>query len=78
MHFLGFTIAVLHLARYHECGPWAGKIFAVLVALDHLFWLLLEWLYPRDDIDTAPSFPSETYHEVKDKLDFTPVVDINS
>ena len=28
--------------RYHECGPWAGKLFCFVVAMDYLFWRLLE------------------------------------
>jgi phosphatidylinositol glycan class A protein len=30
------------LRRYHECGPWAGKLFCAVVAIDYLFWRFLE------------------------------------
>eukprot|EP00455_Lapot_gusevi_P041136 TRINITY_DN4740_c0_g2_i1.p1 TRINITY_DN4740_c0_g2~~TRINITY_DN4740_c0_g2_i1.p1 ORF type:complete len:510 (+),score=77.02 TRINITY_DN4740_c0_g2_i1:68-1597(+) len=56
------------LAKYNACGPWAGKIFCLIVALDYLIYRFLEWLFPRSDIDEAPEFPYALYSHVKDKL----------
>jgi hypothetical protein len=30
--------------RYFECGPWAGKLFCLVVVLDFIIWKILEWL----------------------------------
>lgn len=47
---------LLRLHKYYACGSWAGPLFCLLVALDHLFWCLLEWLCPRGSIDIAPNW----------------------
>ncbi|KAI8069995.1 phosphatidylinositol N-acetylglucosaminyltransferase GPI3 subunit [Gongronella butleri] len=54
------------LRRYYGCGLYAGKIFCMVMALDYLFWLLLEIVFPRWSIEPAPTFPSERY---KKKMD---------
>eukprot|EP00918_Siedleckia_nematoides_P069993 GHVU01152556.1.p1 GENE.GHVU01152556.1~~GHVU01152556.1.p1 ORF type:complete len:482 (-),score=72.17 GHVU01152556.1:208-1653(-) len=36
------------------CGPVAGKMCCVLAVFHCLLWLLLEWLYPGSEIETAP------------------------
>ena len=43
--------------RYYGCGPWAGKLFVLVVALDYLFFKFLEWVRPREMIDEAVEFP---------------------
>ncbi|KAG9292945.1 hypothetical protein G9A89_016307 [Geosiphon pyriformis] len=53
------------LRRYYGCGVWAGKIFCVLIAIDYLIWMFLEWLTPREDIEIAPPFPYEKYRKVR-------------
>ncbi|CAG8654461.1 12658_t:CDS:10 [Cetraspora pellucida] len=55
------------LRRYYGCGIWAGKIFCIVMAVDYLFWRFLEWLFPADDIDIAPTFPYQKYRKVADK-----------
>ena len=40
--------------RYYPTGVVLGKVACLLVVLDYLFLLLLDWLYPRQDIDLAP------------------------
>ncbi|KAF7562418.1 hypothetical protein G7046_g1718 [Stylonectria norvegica] len=45
------------LKRYYGCGIWAGKLFCLCVVIDYLFFLFLEWYYPRDNIDICPDFP---------------------
>ena len=52
------------LRRFYGCGIWAGKLFCFLVAMNHLFYILLEWLYPRADIDICPDFDLAKYHQV--------------
>jgi hypothetical protein len=52
------------LRRYYGCGPWAGKILCVLVAVDFLLYMFLEWLFPRSEIDIAPNFSLETYQRL--------------
>ena len=56
------------LLRYHECGPWAGKLFCLIVALDYLIWRILEHLFPRDEIDPVLEFPAKYFEEIKDQL----------
>lgn len=45
------------LKRYYGCGIWAGKLFCLCVVIDYLFFLFLEWCYPRENIDTCPDWP---------------------
>jgi len=33
--------------RYRHCGVVAGKLFMLLVVIDYLLLLLLEWLVPE-------------------------------
>ena len=46
--------------RYYGCGPWAGKLFVCIVAVDYLIALLLGYLWPADEIDIAPDWPSDS------------------
>ncbi len=52
--------------KYNECGPWAGKLFCGVVALDYLLWRALEWWTPRQSIDPALDFPLKLYKEMSD------------
>lgn len=45
------------LKRYYGCGTWAGKLFCLCVVVDYLFFLFLEWWFPRDKIDICPDWP---------------------
>jgi phosphatidylinositol glycan class A protein len=49
------------LERYHGCGVFAGKLAVMIMAVDYLIFLLLEWLYPRDRIDIAPTLDPELF-----------------
>ncbi|KAG9257516.1 glycosyltransferase family 4 protein [Emericellopsis atlantica] len=51
-----FTL-IDRLKRYYGCGIWAGKLFCLCVAIDYLFFLFLEWWFPRENIDTCPDWP---------------------
>ncbi|KAI8924281.1 hypothetical protein BC831DRAFT_402716 [Entophlyctis helioformis] len=52
------------LQRYNGCGIFAGKLAAMIMAVNYLFWLFLEWAMPRDDIDAAPLFNQDVFREV--------------
>lgn len=45
------------LKRYYGCGIWAGKLFCLCCVVDYLFFLFLEWWFPRDNIDICPDWP---------------------
>lgn len=45
------------LKRYYGCGIWAGKLFCLCVVVDYLFFLFLEWWFPRENIDICPDWP---------------------
>ncbi|KAI9284859.1 hypothetical protein BC943DRAFT_343311 [Umbelopsis sp. AD052] len=49
------------LRRYYGCGLYAGKIFCMVIALDYLFWIFLEIIFPRDAIERAQRFPYKKY-----------------
>ncbi|CAO3634077.1 unnamed protein product [Cunninghamella blakesleeana] len=55
------------LRRYYGCGLYAGKIFCMVIALDYLFWLFLEFIFPRHSIELAVNFPSERYRKQMDQ-----------
>ncbi|KAL2621174.1 hypothetical protein R1flu_001379 [Riccia fluitans] len=44
------------LSRYNACGPWAGKLFCLVVIIDYIFWHFLQWWQPAEEIDVAPDF----------------------
>ena len=29
--------------RYYACGPWAGKLFCLVVVVNFIVWRFLEW-----------------------------------
>jgi phosphatidylinositol glycan class A protein len=49
------------LRRYYGCGVYAGKIFCMVMALDYLFWIFLEFIFPREAIERAQTFPYKKY-----------------
>ncbi|KAJ3056342.1 hypothetical protein HK097_007320 [Rhizophlyctis rosea] len=40
--------------RFSTCGLVAGPLSVMIVAVNHVLWLFLEWFVPRDSIDKAP------------------------
>ncbi|QIW96162.1 hypothetical protein AMS68_001680 [Peltaster fructicola] len=46
------------LKRYYGCGIWAGKLFVLVAVIDYLLYCLLEFCYPRADIDRCRPWPS--------------------
>ncbi|KAL7933475.1 glycosyltransferase family 4 protein [Trichoderma chlorosporum] len=53
------------LKRYYGCGIWAGKLFCLCVVVDYLFFLFLEWWFPRENIDVCADWPRKS--PAKDK-----------
>lgn len=47
------------LFRFYQAGPCAGKLFALCVIVDVLFFYFLEWWYPRDNIDVCRKWPKK-------------------
>ncbi|KAL9642172.1 hypothetical protein ABK040_007176 [Willaertia magna] len=45
------------LLSYETSSFFHGKICALMMAFDYLIYQTLEWFYPREEIDTCPSFP---------------------
>jgi phosphatidylinositol glycan class A protein len=39
------------MKRTMELGPFAGPIYTIMLVVDCLFFLFLEWLMPRHDLD---------------------------
>lgn len=53
--------------RYQSCGPFAGLILLVIVVIDLIFYMLLSWWTPKDQIDRAIDFPHKEYVENREK-----------
>lgn len=34
-----------------DLGPFAGPIYTIILLVSCMFFLFLEWLYPREDLD---------------------------
>jgi len=43
-----------------QVGPIAGVMGAMLIVIDTIFLLLIEWYRPAEDIEPAVSFPCPT------------------
>ncbi|KAJ4460389.1 putative Phosphatidylinositol N-acetylglucosaminyltransferase subunit A [Paratrimastix pyriformis] len=46
------------LRRYYGCGPFAGKIFCMVAAMDRILLRGLDWWLPPGRIDLAPDLPT--------------------
>ncbi|KIY47322.1 transferase [Fistulina hepatica ATCC 64428] len=55
--------------RTMELGTFAGPIWTIILIVDCLFFLFLEWWMPRDDMDfvTLPWGPNELTHALRQK-----------
>lgn len=49
--------------KYSNCGPIAGKFGVMIIAVNYIFWLFLEWFFPRTGIDIAPTFDPNLFHK---------------
>ncbi|KFH73798.1 phosphatidylinositol glycan, class A [Podila verticillata NRRL 6337] len=57
------------LRSYYGCGVFVGKLFCIMIALDYLFWVYLEWILPRDEIEIAPKFPYKKFKKMCQRAD---------
>ncbi|CDI78905.1 phosphatidylinositolglycan class A protein, putative [Eimeria praecox] len=60
--------AVQVLRALNRCGPFSGKFFALVAIVDWCLVRFVEWLFPRDSIEEAASFPSDVLYSVKTNL----------
>jgi len=51
------------LLAFLRVGPFSGKIFMLVAALDTLLWWLLEWLQPAADVEVAQEFSPGPFAE---------------
>ncbi|KAI9227024.1 MAG: hypothetical protein DHS80DRAFT_32156 [Piptocephalis tieghemiana] len=49
------------LRRYYGCGLFAGKLFCLVAAVDVLLLVFLQWLWPQEEYELAPDFPTTRY-----------------
>lgn len=47
------------LQRYVECGAWAGRAFALVAVIGHLYLRWLQWAWPAQDVELAPDWPHQ-------------------
>ncbi|QLL30989.1 hypothetical protein HG536_0A08040 [Torulaspora globosa] len=43
---------------YARDGSWARHLYVLCAIVEYITYIMLEWLYPRDEIDLAPKWPS--------------------
>ncbi|CEO95431.1 phosphatidylinositol N-acetylglucosaminyltransferase [Plasmodiophora brassicae] len=60
----------VRLRRYYDCGPVSGFVFCAVIALCYLWVALIEWIFPKDDIDDAIDVPDDMFADLDDN-DFT-------
>ncbi|CDI78323.1 phosphatidylinositolglycan class A protein, putative [Eimeria acervulina] len=60
--------AVQVLRALNRCGPFSGKFFALVAIVDWCLVRFVEWLFPRESIEEAASFPSDVLYSVKTNL----------
>lgn len=53
--------------KYYCCGIIAGKLFVLCVVVDIFIYIVLEWLYPREDIDLVTKWSRKHKHKHKPK-----------
>eukprot|EP00939_MAST-03C_sp_MAST-3C-sp1_P002870 g2870.t1 len=56
------------LNRYGSNGIFFGPISCIIIALDYMLWIALEWLSPSRNIEVAPDFPTRAYLKHRDQL----------
>ncbi len=54
---------VERLARYYSTGRVLGLLAVGIAVLVFLFWRVVEWCMPEEDIDIAPDFPRGTFRQ---------------
>lgn len=44
--------------RFHKRdGSWARHLYVLCAIVEYIIYIILEWLYPRGDVDLAPKWP---------------------
>jgi phosphatidylinositol glycan class A protein len=61
------------LKRYYGCGIWAGKLFCVCMVVDYLLFVVLEFIFPRSQIDTVRDWPRKEPQDDMVKQDNRPM-----
>lgn len=50
--------------RYYGTGVIFGKILCIVVCVDYILLAILDFFFPRDEIDIAPKFELKKWHDV--------------
>jgi phosphatidylinositol N-acetylglucosaminyltransferase subunit A len=56
------------LKRYYGCGIWAGKLFCICIVIDYLLLVVLEFLFPRSQIDIARDWPRKAAVDIREEV----------
>lgn len=54
------------LEKYYCCGVIAGKLFVLVVVVDIMLYMVLEWIYPRLGIDLVTKWPKQKESKSED------------
>ncbi|KAI8461624.1 phosphatidylinositol glycan, class A [Phakopsora pachyrhizi] len=58
------VLLIERLRRYYGSGSIFGKVMCMVLVCQYIIMGILDWYYPRDQIDFAPDFNYEDYVEV--------------
>lgn len=58
---------VERLRRYYGTGYIFGKMLCIIVCVDYILLAILDFFFPRDQIDIAPKFRLDAWHDICDK-----------
>lgn len=50
----------VHMVKrfYRRDGSWAKHLYVLCAIVEYIIYIVLEWLYPREEVDVAPKWPS--------------------
>lgn len=50
----------VHMVKrfYRRDGSWAKHLYVLCAIVEYVIYIVLEWLYPREEVDLAPKWPS--------------------
>lgn len=51
-------------SRYYGTGVVFGKMLCLIICVDYILLAMLDFFYPRDQIDLAPKFELKKWHQV--------------
>ncbi|KAK4046192.1 Phosphatidylinositol N-acetylglucosaminyltransferase GPI3 subunit [Microbotryomycetes sp. JL201] len=58
---------VERLRRYYGTGAIFGKILCIIICVDYVLVAILDFFYPRDEIDIAPKFGLQQWQDLCDE-----------